>query len=255
MRMETHYSRLIPFEEILNFRDLGGYKARGGRTIAWRRIFRCGEMHLMTPKDAKRLKEKLQLKTVIDLRSSIRQAQTGIGNLAKMGIDYRSVPLNMIIEGDIENETEVLSKFTNSGEIYFFRIKLKDYGESLVKALEIIASPENHPLVFHCNAGKDRSGIVAALLLNALGVADEDIINDYVLTAPFVKKLIERWDNDPATAHIHKNLPYFQKETTPQSMVFFLAALTKEYGSAEGYLKKRGADKSLVKRLEKALLV
>jgi protein-tyrosine phosphatase len=253
--MSKQYSREIKLEGVLNFRDLGGYKARGGKTVAWRRVFRSGEMHLMTPNDMTRLKEELKIRTVIDLRSARRQEQTGIGNLAMMGINSYSIPLNMINVSDAEKTTEILSRFTSSGEIYLYRIKLKGYGQGMIEALELIASPENHPLVFHCNAGKDRSGILTALLLGALGVAEEVIIGDYVLTAQSLKKFIERWDNDPVTAGIHKNLPAFDKVAEPKTMAFFLTALKNKYGSSAGYLKAQGAAPSLVKRLEKALLV
>ena len=67
--MTTHsYSRHIDFESVLNFRDLGGYRAGDGRKIAWRRIFRSGEMHHMTARDITRFKEEIKLRSVIDLR-------------------------------------------------------------------------------------------------------------------------------------------------------------------------------------------
>jgi protein-tyrosine phosphatase len=251
--METRYSRIIPFEEILNFRDLGGYKARGGRSIAWRRIYRSGEMHVATDSDISRLKDEIKLKTVIDLRSASRQEITGVGRLGKTGVKFYSVPISMVNETEIAQK--LLQSFTNSAELYIYRIRSKEYGRGVIEALEIIASPANHPLVFHCNAGKDRSGIVAAILLSVLGVSDEDIVNDFALTALSLKKFIERWDNDPKTAYIHKQLPAFHKDARPEEMTVLLTELRKEYGSAEGYLKTNGADASLVKRLEKALLV
>jgi protein-tyrosine phosphatase len=251
--MTQQHSRNIPFEAILNFRDLGGYKARGGRAIAWRRIYRSGEMHLATDNDISCLKDEIKLKTIIDLRSANRQEITGVGRLSEIGVNFHSLPFSMVMEGNIAQK--MLAGFSNTAELYLFRINSKEYRKHIIDALEIIASLENHPLVFHCNAGKDRSGILAAILLGVLGVADEDIINDYALTALTLKKFIERWDNDLLTADIHKNLPAFHKDATPKEMTQFLAALRKEYGSAEGYLKENGADASLVKRLEKALLV
>ena len=243
--MTQRYSRNIPFEEILNFRDLGGYKVSGGRSIAWRRIFRSGEMHHMTNNDISRLKDDLKLKTIIDLRSTKTLEKTGIGPLQEVGVKYRSIPLMI---------KEELTSFSNSGEIEYHRTRLKEYGHGIVEVMEIIARPDNHPLVFHCSAGKDRSGIVAALLLNALGVADDDIITDYVITDRYMKEMNERWSSDPEWAEWYKNLPVYHHKAMPESMVLFLALLKKEYGSAEGYLIENGADASLIKRLEKALL-
>ncbi len=112
----------------------------------------------------------------------------------------------------------------------------------MIEALEVIAKPENYPLVFHCNAGKDRSGILSAILLEVLGVRDIDIIQDYNLTDLYIKEFIARWNADPKTADVHKNLPDFQKQADAETMKLFLSTLKKEYGSAEGYLKSNGAD-------------
>ncbi|MFA5307964.1 MAG: tyrosine-protein phosphatase [Dehalococcoidales bacterium] len=251
--MVEQLSRLIEFEGVLNFRDLGGYQARGGKTVAWRRIFRSGEMHLMTDADTARFKEELQIKTVIDLRSARRVALTGSGRVRETGAEYHNLPFSMIVEGDIDSQ--VLERFSSAGEIYYYRIRLKEYAQRLLTALEIIAAAGNYPLVFHCNAGKDRSGMLAAVLLGALGVADEDIIRDYTLTAPFMKAFIARWDADPATADVHRNIPAYQKKADAASMALLLNMIKKDYGSVADYLAIQGAETSLVSRLEEALLV
>jgi protein-tyrosine phosphatase len=202
-----------------------------------------------------RLKEEIRLASVIDLRSSRTVEQLGVGPLNKVGVKYYSVPFVMIIESDSDKEKGRYENFSNSGEVYLYRIRHKEYGRRIVEALEIIADPDNHPLVFHCNAGKDRSGILAAIVLGVLGVADEDIIKDYIMTAPYMKEFIDRWDKDPRTADVNKNLPEYQLEATPESMALFLATLKREYGSVTGYIEAQGAKASFIHRLEKALLI
>jgi protein-tyrosine phosphatase len=253
--MSEKHPRNINFEGILNFRDLGGYKARGGKTIAWRRVYRSGEMHHMTGRDTVRLKEGIKLNSIIDLRSVHTIQNLGVESFNELGAKYYNIPLTIISKDDIENKQDPLWKYKNSREIYYHLLRLQQYGQKIIEALEVIARPENYPLVLHCNAGKDRSGILAAVLFSALGVADEDIIADYALTDQSMKAFIDRWNNDPETAEVHKNLPEYHLKAMPESMVLFLAALKKEYGSTEGYLKAQDADPSLVKRLEKALLV
>jgi protein-tyrosine phosphatase len=251
----THsYSRHINFESVLNFRDLGGYRAQGGRTIAWQRLFRSGELHHMTSHDITRLKEEIRLRSVIDLRGSVQQELLGVGPLNEIGVKYYSIPLSIITDRVNDRGKELFRDFSNSGEVYLYRVRNKEYGRRIVDALEIIADPENHPLVFHCNAGKDRSGILAAIVLGVLGVPDEDIIIDYTLTAPYMKEFINRWNNDPRTAEVHKNLPEYQLKASPESMALFLSTLNKEYGSVRGYVMAQGAEASLIHRLEKALL-
>jgi len=141
------------------------------------------------------------------------------------------------------------------GEVFLFRIRHKEYAKPIIAALEIIADPKNLPLQFHCGAGKDRSGLVAAFVLSVLGVADRDIIADYILSAPYMRDLVAGMMNDPNTPEEEKNLPAYTWEATAESMALFLTGLKQEFVSARGYLEMNGADKSLFGRMEKALLV
>jgi len=93
------------------------------------------------------------------------------------------------------------------------------------------------------------------MLLAATGVIDEDIVHDYTLSAPFTPAIRDRMKNDPAAPPEVKELPDFQWEASAQSMARFLALLRREYGSAAGYLEAQGADDSLPRRLEEAVLV
>lgn len=208
----------------------------------------------MTSRDITRLKEEVRLHSVLDLRSSILLEQLGVGPLNELKVKYFSVPLAVMIDIDDTKEKELFRGFSNSGQIYLHHIRKKEYGKRVVEALEIIADVDNLPLVFHCSAGKDRSGILAAIVLGVMGVADEDIIEDYTLTAQYMKEFIERWDDDPITADINRNLPEYQLKASPESMALFLSTLQKEYGSARGYIEAQGADLSLFDRLERALL-
>jgi len=242
------YPRHIRFEAVFNFRDLGGYWTPGGQTVAWRRLFRSSELHHMTSHDIIRLKEEIRLRSVIDLRSS-RQLEP-LSPLIEVGVEYYNIPL--IDRGnDPEN---VRQDFSNMGEVYSYLVRNEEFGRRVVEALEIIAEPNNLPLVFHCSAGKDRTGILTAIVLGILGVTDEDIIEDYTLTAPYMKELIIRWNSDPRAAEALKNVPDYLLEASPESMAFFLSTLKREYGSATGYAEAHGAAVSLIHRLETALL-
>jgi len=255
--LENQYPRHIKFDAILNCRDIGGYRTKDGDTVAWRRIFRCGEIHHMTQHDITRLRDELGVTSVIDLRGSRRVEKTGIGPLNEAEIRYHHVPLTVIMD-DTTNQIKeqyLDSTFSNMGEIYLYRIRDEDYIRRIIESLEIIAAPENHPLVFHCNAGKDRSGVLAAILLSILGATDRDIIEDYTLTAPHMKAFLDRWDNDPVTEDIHRNLPGYHMLAAPESMDLFLATLRREYGSIADYFYRQGMEPTLVENLKKALLV
>jgi len=242
------YPRHIEFEAVFNFRDLGGYLTRGGQTVAWRRLFRSSELHHMTSHDIVQLKDEIKLRSVIDLRSS-RQLEP-LSPLNKVGVEYYNVPF---IERGNDRE-DIYQGFSNMGEVYSYLVKHEEFGRRVIEALEIIAEPDNLPLVFHCSAGKDRTGILTAIILGILGVADENIIDDYTLTASYMNELINRWNDNPRWAEVLKNVPDYIWEASPESMTFFLSMLKQEYGSARGYVEAHGAEVSLINRLETALL-
>ena len=97
--------------------------------------------------------------------------------------------------------------------------------------------------------------MLAALLLNLVGVADEDIIEDYALSGIAMKEFVQRMDDDPLTTGFQSKKPAYQKEAVPESMSYFLAKFKAEYGSAEEYLKLHGADTSLISRIKTLLLI
>ena len=254
--MEKEYNRVIPFESIANFRDLGGYKGRGGRTTAWRRLYRSGGLLHMTAADKAFLKNDIQLKTVIDLRSPEEPKKLQeIRLLEEIGARYFNVQFKWPVVDYYKKEIELYASTSNMGVVYLHRIRHEGFAKRLFTILEIMADQQYYPLLFHCGAGKDRTGVLAAMVLKLVGVADEDVIRDYVLTDPSMEDVKKRICSDPETSDEVRNLPDFTWRAPPQFMATFLNGLREEYGSAAGYLKKYGAEKTLVPRLEKALLV
>jgi protein-tyrosine phosphatase len=140
------------------------------------------------------------------------------------------------------------------GEFYLEMARQKDYGKRIIEALEVIADPENHPMVFHCAVGKDRTGMLAAVLLSLLGVAEKDIIEDYALSEPYMDELLARLKNNPQKNDPPMDIPDYFWKASPESMTLFLSTLKRKYGSIEEYLAEQGAEPSLIQRLEKALL-
>lgn len=251
---EISFSRQVNFESVFNFRDLGGYRTKSGHIVAWRHLFRSGELHNMTESDFKTLREKLRVISVIDLKSSIEIKRDGIGLLFNSGINYHNIPL-IPDGGDRKANEQRYKGYTNLGEFYFHLIQQKEFGKRIIEALDLIAEPLNHPLVFHCTAGKDRTGVLTAILLGVLGVADEDIIADYCLSAPYTEKLFNRMKSDPQLALDAESLPDYFWSVAPYSMALFLNNIKEKYGSVRDYVKAQVADVSLIYRLEKSLLI
>jgi protein-tyrosine phosphatase len=248
------YERHIGLESVINFRDLGGYRTRKGKTVVWRRIFRSGEFSHLVNSDLQRLKKEIVLTSVLDLRSKFEIERQGTGLLAETGIKYHNVAL-ITNGGDPRFNEQMYKEISSMGEFYLFLVRQKEFGRRIVYALEIIAAPVNHPLVFNCAVGKDRTGILAAMLLGVLGVGDEDIIEDYSLSGPYMEEILKKIERHPKKKGDPGVLPDFFWKAPPESIELFLTTLRKDYGSITGYLESMGMEPSLVGRLERALLI
>lgn len=252
--MTEQYDRHLRLKSVTNFRDLGGYRTKSGKTFPWRRIFRSGEFSRIKPDDYRRLTDELKLVAVVDLRSSFELERQGTGLPDGGSIKYFNVPFMSDGGQTTDAEAKRYKTYNNMGEFYLEIVRDKGFGNGIVKALEIIAEAKNHPLVFNCAIGKDRTGILAAMLLSLLDVDEKDIIADYALSDEYTNALrltLEAHSNVPDDV---KKMPEFFWRAEPASMTLLLTTLRQEYGSIPGYLQAMGADKALAQQLEKALL-
>lgn len=244
------HPRHIHFESVPNFRDLGGYRTHGGRTVAWRRLFRSAALHKMNDRERARLTQEIGPRAVIDLRSP-KDPEKAARLLEGIGARYCPIPFSTWPWTGGSNADPNATDF---GEIYLYRITEKPFGTRLIDALEIIADRSNHPLIFHCSAGKDRTEILAAMVLAAMGIVDEDVVDDYAQSAPFMIDIRARMTSDPGAGPGVRDLPDFQWDAAAESMATFLSLLRRRYGSVDDCLKANGASSSLVDRLKIALL-
>src|SRR5262245_19198979 len=226
--MSQSHPRHVHFESVPNFRDLGGYRTHDGRTVAWRRLFRSAALRKMTAPDSARLKQDIRPRAVLDLTSpKDPEKNPEIRLLEEIGARYCPIPFSTWpwpappktsdSSSDVKDDATVHRSATNMGEIYLYRVSEKPFAKRLVDALEIIAETDNHPLIFHCSAGKDRTGVLAAVVLAAMGVVDDDVVEDYTLSAPLMREIRDRMTSDPETAQGVKNLPDFQWEASAES--------------------------------------
>jgi protein-tyrosine phosphatase len=175
--------RLVPLEGTLNFRDLGGYPASGG-TTRWGVVYRADKLSELTDADLAHLGG-LGIRTVCDFRYD-REVDEDPSRLP----DGARV-VRMAIGSSVGDNPNSLEDLIRAGAIT--HVVAADVADSYVRTLEqrtdllrglveLVADPEHHPVVIHCTAGKDRTGIAAALLLGAVGVDEATIIQDYALT-------------------------------------------------------------------------
>lgn len=250
----VHNSRHIDCPCIHNLRDLGGYRAKDGRSVAWRQLYRGGEPLHATREDVDRLIEATGLASVLDLRSEVEISRESVELLTGAGIRYHNVSLMTGGNRNPDPDGDIFNRYTNMGQFYVFLLHDAQFRERLVEALEIVAAAENRPLLFHCTVGKDRTGVLAAFVLSLLGVRDEDIIADYAMTAPSMAAFLDRLKDDPEMAYMVEALPGYFWEAAPESMALLLTNIRKEYGSARDYVASCCNGDSLPQRLADALL-
>jgi len=245
--MSESPSRVIDLEGCLNFRDLGGYPTVDGWTVRWRQVFRSDALHHLTAADVRRLRDVLQLDVVIDLRSTAELSSEGRGRLGSEAVAFHHVPLF-----DAEDlNAEARSAVVSLGDRYCLLAEFAR--ERIGRVLRTLADAAD-PAVYHCAAGKDRTGVVSAILLGLLGVPDEVIVADYVATQDNLDAIIERLMRTDGYQSMLAALPPDTLHAEPETMVGFLSRLRERHGSLRAYARAAGLDDDALARLTGRLL-
>jgi protein tyrosine/serine phosphatase len=240
------YRRNLTFSAAYNFRDVGGYAGLDGRTVRWRRLFRADSLHRLEGEDWETFAA-LGVKTVIDLRREFEVAEHG--RVAEQeGLDYRNLVLEHVDWGDVPHPDDVVHERWLADRYLNFA---EDGRAALSTALSIIADPEAAPVVVHCMAGKDRTGVTCALALSLLGVSDEDIAADYALTTAAMQTLVAYLKEHNPTAIDGQEHMF---DSPAETMMLFLADLRSLHGSIENYAREIGLKDEQVAALRNHLL-
>lgn len=194
------FERHICLDGPGNFRDIGGYRTGAGQRVRWRRVFRSDGLETLSPRDRRVVVEELRIGVVIDLRSSREAAERGtfpVGTGAEV-VAVRLCP-NPVFD-DVARVVEEAGAGRPDGfrMAHLLTYMIETCSDRLVGALRLLAEVEE-PVVFHCAAGKDRTGLLAALLLGVLGVDEADILDDYGHSRRAVPLLRKRWEERVAT--------------------------------------------------------
>jgi protein-tyrosine phosphatase len=241
-------TRLLPLIGAYNFRDLGGYPTGDGRTTAWGQLFRSDTLTELTAEDIAVLVE-LGLSSVIDLRTPVELEHSGRGLLADQPVDYSHLPLVQKSSTDQGAPPEAQENLVDR---YLWYLEVGR--ESLVEALLMVSAPERRPLVFHCAAGKDRTGVLAALVLEILGVDRSIIVEDYVLTASRMDLIIGRMSDMPNAKEVVAAIPQFLLRAEAETMELFLDRLEKEHGGARQWALAAGVPEAALAVMESTLV-
>ncbi len=267
--------RLVALEGAFNFRDLGGYpSSRGGHT-RWGLLFRSDTLHELTEGDVGVLRG-LGLTTVVDLRTPAELSRTGRGRLEPEPIGFHH--LSVLGDGSAladrypggdagGDDGDRTSRAVEPGEVVAapapvgedlgerYRWYLEVGREALVEALQLIGEPGRLPLVFHCAAGKDRTGVLAALVLDLVGVAHDTIVEDYLLTAGRMELILDRYRrSDPDAAARLAQLPPATYGVEAVTMRSFLDRVGTDFGGARQWAADAGVPPDALDRIPELLL-
>lgn len=179
--------RRLPFDGAVNFRDLGGYATAHGRRVRWGRLYRSDSLAMLSDRDHERLL-RLGLRTLIDFRLSEERAR--FPNRLPRGLVLETVEIGFVPAGVLETlrlvaEGRVDVASVEQHVIAQYRCFPVDHVREYRRMLDVIANPEKLPLLIHCASGKDRTGFAAAVVLMAVGVSREVILEDFLLSNGF----------------------------------------------------------------------
>ena len=234
--IEDYLERHYPFEGCFNFRDIGGYLNQEGKRVKKGLYFRAGRQDRMSDEDLSQLSD-LKISTQIDLRRPDEVLEQGKGPLEAMGAKY--INIAVIPEGGSDQLSRLVGDTGISGKRYLGYL---EFGPtSWLRLFGILSELDNLPVVLHCTAGKDRTGVSTAFLLSILGVSRDVIEADYLLTnldterqADFIESTVgypEGYDRERMIAIA--GVP----ET---AMKDFLDGVESRWGTVVEYLKKIG---------------
>ncbi|MDP6495536.1 MAG: tyrosine-protein phosphatase [Dehalococcoidia bacterium] len=227
--------RHLPLDGAYNVRDLGGYATLDGRETRWRTIFRAAGMSDMTSEAQQKLIDE-GVQTVIDFRGKQELVESPNVFHDSPDVLYRH---HNIIGEEIFAEWAVspITGIPVDRLSTMYRTILDRRGEQFRRVLATLAEPAKLPAIYHCSAGKDRTGVMTALLLGIAGVPDDIIAEDYGLSAVY---LYEPWFKlglapDNSTPKNYTVDDYRAQWCPPEAMLKTLRHLGDNYGGIEGY--------------------
>jgi len=258
------HDRSLGLEGAPNFRDIGGYATRNGRHVRWGEVYRSNELSKLTAADAEKVAA-LDLAAVIDLRTvDERQHAPSRWLRAPADIYESSKPTLAPVMHTILSDAGTAAG-ARAGMIKFYEQMPDEYHEEYAAMLHRIASGKL-PVLVHCTAGKDRTGVAMAVLLRTLGVPRPTVIEDYALTEKLVPAPAPPPPTPTATPSVAASaapalvqLPPESRQVLMRSDPDYIAAaldsIDREYGSVEVYVERElGVSESEVRALRARLL-
>lgn len=245
--MNTH-SRHLALHGSTNFRDLGGYAGRDGRSVRWRRLFRSDHLGELTPQDVATLSG-MGLARVCDFRG----AQERMAHACVLpGVAVHALAIEPTVVQGMQSLLAAGQVLTVQATVELMQQTYRDFVlDNTPRFAQLFAELllDDTPLVFHCTAGKDRTGFAAALILSALGVPRAVVMQDYLLTNDFYRQ------PRAASGFASQEVLDVLWKVQPGFLEAALQTVEARHGSLEHYLEKDlGLGRAQRQRLEQLYL-
>ena len=226
--------RHVPLEGAQNFRDTGGYATASGASVRWRTLFRTGSLADVTPGDIGTLRE-LGVELAFDLRTQAERDDLGVAPLAEHGISVRHLPLVEELGPSLYPVKAPVRDWTPEDYAVQYTWLLEQGRGAIGTVLRALAEERPAAAAYYCTAGRDRAGLVTAVILRTLGVSDDTIAQDYALTDRYLR--MSEAQSERVAKTFGTGPPRRGRLTTPAAnMEFALRSMDERWPSIEAYL-------------------
>lgn len=238
-------------EQVFNLRDVGGRRTTSGQCVRSGVLYRSDSLHRLSDTDREEVSA-LGFRSVIDLRTAKELKEHGRYLVGDDPEAHHHLPLMKEVLGEGSVPDEVTAEWVAG----WYGEMLDDGAAAIGAALTLLAEERRYPVVFHCTAGKDRTGVLAALVQDLVGMTDDDIVADYALS----REALRRWERrsraaDPGGARRARKGAYRPIDPSPGAMRAFLALLRDRYGSSAEYVASLPLRTGTLEALRENLLV
>ena len=245
-------ARHLPLAGTTNFRDLGGYQGLDGRHVRWRTLFRSDHLAHLTPESQHTLLQQLGVSRSADFRG---QREQTVDHYAITGLQHHSLAIEPTV---VQRAFTLLQQGENLSAAHTvelmqdtYRSFIHDNADQFARFFQMLLASDA-PLVFHCTAGKDRTGWAATLLLMTLGVPRDVVVNDYLLTNQYYHRPAEA---RAAASHIPEEVLNVLWKVQEPFLTAALDPVLQQYGTVPAYVSQvLGVDAKAQARLAQMYL-
>jgi protein-tyrosine phosphatase len=244
-------TRWIDCTDVDNLRDLGGLPVKEGGAVRRGVLYRASTLQEASPGDVDTITRILSIRTVIDLRRTDEFERDAAGPWTATDVELIHLPMAGPDRAMVSSNPQPRTVDVDLAGAYAGF--LVSGGPSIVAAARLVADTARRPLLFHCAAGKDRTGVLAAILLDAVGVPRSSIADDYALTGPRMERVRARLTRLGYYRHMpHVDDRWFCADA--DTMRAFLIQLHEDHGGGAAWLRRQGLTDLELAALRDALI-